>query len=454
MKNVAMVGALKRKGWVALLCVLVLAAPLLVSAAETVEALNPYAEVDPPTLRAPAARLTTLDGKTIGLFLNMKRSARPMAALVRQQLADKFPGARFAEFHYDENADIAHAIQRPRYEQWLRGVDAVVGMVGDCGSCTKFLAYNMMFAEDRGKPSTTLVNTGFFEDARVNAGYRGMPTLRIVAESVPPESSVQAHIQRGVDEAMPRIIAGLTSPLTAAELAPQRSLEDVPPIAARGTWLQINRAFYEQGWTDGLPIAVPTREAVAEMLRGTDLPAQTVVAKLIPRDGKATVEKIAINAVMAGALPTHMPVLIAAARALANPSSGFGTASVSTASWAPFWVINGPLRKDIHLQDGVGALNPGDVANAAIGRAINFMIRNIGGVRKGVEDMGVFGNPMKYAMVMGEREEQSPFPPLSSEQGSGPAGRSRTDSSRIGVAAARDRQEVNRRRQSAQERRK
>ena len=244
-----------------------------------------------------------------------------------------------------------------------------------------------------------------------------MPSLRIIAQTVPPESSVAAHITRGVAEAMPRVIADLSQPLSNDELTPRAANESVARVAARGTAEQINRALYQAGFTDGLPIVVPTQEAVAAMLRGTDLAPHTEVARLIPRDGKATVEEIAINGVMAGALPTHMPVLIAAARALANPSSGFGTASVSTASWAPFWVVNGPIRKDINLQDGVGALSPGDMANAAIGRAINFMIRNIGGVRKGVEDMGVYGNPMKYTMLMGEREEQSPWAPLASEQG-------------------------------------
>lgn len=394
-------------------------APATARAAEVewLEALNPYAEVDAPRLRAPAPRLTSMDGKVIGLFINMKRSARPMANELRQRLAEAYPAARFSEFHYDENADIQHSIQRPRYEQWLQGVDTVLGLVGDCGSCTKFLILNTIFAEGRGKPSIALVNTAFEQDAKINAGYQGMPTLRIVAEQVPPESSVHAHIVRGVAEAMPRVIAGLSQPLSRDELAPQALPEVVPRIAARGTVVQINRALFQAGYTDGLPVMVPTPGAVAEMLRGTDLPPDTVVARLIPREAKATVQKIAINAVMAGALPTHMPLLIAAAKALANPSSGFATASVSTASWAPFWVINGPVRKDVNLQDGVGALNPGDIANAAIGRAINFMIRNIGGVRKGVEDMGVYGNPMKYTMLMGEREEQSPWPPLASEQG-------------------------------------
>jgi len=141
------------------------------------------------------------------------------------------------------------------------------------------------------------------------------------------------------------------------------------------------------------------------------------VAKVIPRLGRATVEKIAINAVMAGALPTHMPVLIAAVQALMDPRSRFDTFEVSTGSWAPFLAINGPIRHDIHINSGSGALSPGDIANAAIGRAVGLIVKNIGGARKGIEDMGVLGNPSKYSLVIGENEEESPWAPLHVERG-------------------------------------
>src|SRR3990172_6493731 len=148
------------------------------------------------------------------------------------------------------------------------------------------------------------------------------------------------------------------------------------------------------------------------MMTGTDLPADHVVAKVIPRLGKATVDKIAINAVMAGALPTHMPLLITAVQMLADQKTRFDTFEVSTGSWAPFWVVNGPVRKDININCSSGALSPGDIANAAVGRAVGMMVKNIGGARKGVEDMGVLGNPAKWSMVLGENEEKDPWEPL------------------------------------------
>jgi hypothetical protein len=153
------------------------------------------------------------------------------------------------------------------------------------------------------------------------------------------------------------------------------------------------------------------------MMKGTDLPADHVVAKIIPRMGKATVEKIAANAVMAGALPIHMPVLIAAVEVVSDPRTRFDTFEVSTGSWAPFLVVNGPIRKDIHINSGSGALSPGDLPNSAIGRALGLIVKNIGGARKGIEDMGTLGNPGKYSLVLAENEEDSPWDPLHVERG-------------------------------------
>jgi hypothetical protein len=254
-------------------------------------------------------------------------------------------------------------------------------------------------------------------DARSAASSRGMPEIRILGTSIPCETNEKSEIETGVAAAMDNIIAALTGPLTADEKSPQQRFEKSPRIAFTGSYDEVNRYFYRKGWTDGLAIAPPTEKAVAEMMTGTDLPPDHIVARLIPRLGHATVEKIAVNAVMAGALPTHMPVLIAAIEALMDPRSRFDTFGVSTGSWAPFFVVNGPIRSDIHINCSSGALSPGDIANAAIRRVMGFIIKNIGGARKGVEDMGVFGNPGKYTLVLGEYEEESPWEPLHVERG-------------------------------------
>ena len=267
----------------------------------------------------------------------------------------------------------------------------------------------------------SLVNEGFVKDAESASRGRGMPGLRYLPTTVPCEASIMEDIEAGVVGAFDDIISALTRPLTAEEASPKpHEIEEPSRIIFKGDIEEVNRFFYKRGWTDGFPIIPPTEKAVAEMLRGTDLPPDHLLGKLISRRGKATIEKIAVNAVMAGALPTYMPVLIAGTKLLLESEPGFmgfTTFGFSTGSWSPFWIINGPVRNDIHVNNSTGALSPGNIANAAIGRAMGLIIKNIGGVRKGVEDMGVMGNPMKYTMVIAENEEDSPWDPLHVEYG-------------------------------------
>lgn len=269
------------------------------------------------------------------------------------------------------------------------------------------------------KPAVALCNKGFVHDATSSASVKGMPGVRIILETVSPHSTVIEEIEAGVNAAWDDIIAALTSPLTAEEKSPkQKEVERPSRIVFKGNLEEVNRFFYKRGWTDGLPILPPTEEAVAQMLIGTDLSADHVVAKIIPRLGKATVEKIAINAVMAGALPTYMPVLIAGVIAAYGPESKKGPWQLgSTLSPAPFWIVNGPIRNDLHVNFSSGMLTPGNIANAAIGRAMGLIVKNIGGIRKGIEDMAVIGNPLKYTAVLAENEEESPWEPLHVESG-------------------------------------
>jgi hypothetical protein len=278
--------------------------------------------------------------------------------------------------------------------------------------------YDAIAMEKKGKPVVVLANQSFVNDARSAASSKDMPGLRVVPLTVPCECSIAEQVETGVSAALTDIVAALTGPLTPEEKSPgTKEIEHPPRILFKGNLEEVNQFFYRRGWTDGLPIIPPTEEAVAEMLTGTDLPPDYLVGTMVPRLGKATIEKIAINAVMAGALPTYMPILISAVQALVDPRWDPSVPTVSTGSWAPFWIINGPIRHDLHINCGWGALSPGDIANAAIGRAMGLITKNIRGVRKGIEDMGCMGNPGKYSMVLGENEEESPWEPLHVEQG-------------------------------------
>jgi hypothetical protein len=280
--------------------------------------------------------------------------------------------------------------------------------------------YDTVFTERLHTPAAVLVNEGFAFDARSAASGKGMPGVRVVTETVPCECTVPDRIAAGVQGAMPGLVAALTAPLTEEERSPRPpEVDSASGVVFEGDLAEVQRFYHRRGWTDGLPVIPPTEEAVAEMLCGTDLPREQVVGKMIPRLGKVTVEKIAVNAVMAGALPTAMPLLIAGVEALLDKRGAFGTFEVSTGSWAPFWIVNGPIRTQLNVTSGSGALSPGDVANATIGRAMGLIVKNLGGARKGLEDMGVLGNPCKYSMVGAENEEANPegWEPLHVQQG-------------------------------------
>ena len=180
---------------------------------------------------------------------------------------------------------------------------------------------------------------------------------------------------------------------------------------------EINDLFYKRGWTDGLPIVPPTKERVQEMLKGTDLPPDQVVGTIELMKGQATVEKIAVNAVMAGCRPEYMPVLIAAVQAIAEPDFGLYGLSATTNPDTPMLIINGPIAKQLDINSGTNALGRGWTANATIGRALHLIVNNIGGSWPGLSDMSCLGTPGDFTMMLAENEDKNPWQPLHVERG-------------------------------------
>ena len=177
--------------------------------------------------------------------------------------------------------------------------------------------------------------------------------------------------------------------------------------------------LYEMGVTDGLPVIPPTDEAIFRFIRASGLPGSKEIATIAPTSGSATVEKIAINAIMAGCRAEYMPAMIAAVKALADPAFNCLGAQTTTNPVAPLVVINGPIRLKIDVNCGRGALGPGRRANATIGRALRLMMVNLGGATPGEVDKATLGMPGKYTMCLGENEEESPWPALHTERGFG-----------------------------------
>lgn len=165
--------------------------------------------------------------------------------------------------------------------------------------------------------------------------------------------------------------------------------------------------------TDGLPVIVPTAERVARMVLATGLDGDLVLGAMGPSGGVATIEKVAVAAVMAGCLPDHVPVVLAAVRAVIDPAFDLTEMQATTHCTAPLIIVNGPARETCGgIASGFGALGPGHRANACIGRALRLAMINIGGGRPGTSDMALLGHPGKFTYCLAEDEAASPFPPL------------------------------------------
>ncbi len=179
----------------------------------------------------------------------------------------------------------------------------------------------------------------------------------------------------------------------------------------------VHEFLFDQGFTDGLPVVPPTPERVIRMLGGTDCDPQDVVATIPPNLAPATVEKIAINAVLAGCRPEYLPVVIATIEAMCTDEFNCHGVFATTMGGTPVMILNGPVRHALDMNMKLSALGQGTRANAAIGRAIRLAVRNIGGAKPGGTERSTLGNPMKFTMCFPEWEERSPWEPLHVERG-------------------------------------
>jgi hypothetical protein len=174
---------------------------------------------------------------------------------------------------------------------------------------------------------------------------------------------------------------------------------------------------YDQGWTDGLPIIPATPEAVQRFIAASGHPGEEVIGVIPPRKGQATVEVLAVNAVMAGCRPEYMPVIIATLEGLTDKGFPLEFMQVTTNPMTPFLLINGPIRQQLDINFGTGCLGPGWRANATIGRAIRFILQNVGGALPGVYSKSSFASPLRYSYICGENEEENPWFPFHVDRG-------------------------------------
>ncbi len=264
-------------------------------------------------------------------------------------------------------------------------------------------------------------------------GIEAVPTLVRVERGMIAERAIGWH--RGEWEALSGI-AGLGPALPSERVGcGSRSVDPdlATELAVRfgGSVLHARRveiaaredeheAMFARGWSDGLPLVPPTEGRVMAMLAGTRRSPDEIVAHVPPDLVPCTVEKVAINAVLAGCKPEYLPVVLAAVEAACTDRFNVHGVLATTMPVGPVIVVNGPIRRAIGMNGGINVLGQGNRANATIGRALQLVVRNVGGGRPGEVDRATHGNPGKLGLCFAEDEEGSPWTPLSADYGAAP----------------------------------
>lgn len=392
---------------------------------EAIIALSPVGTPPAVTTKRMAARMEQLEGRIVYLVDCRFDDSVELLEQVERWFAEHVPGLEV------KLVQLSSVYKRDDPETWAKieadRAGAILG-VGHCSTCAPAVATHGVTLEHRyGVPTVTLHTATFERVVRSVTRMAGMPDLACVYVPQPvmgrSASELQAYVE-GLDPVTGRpvmweVMQGLTAGLSPQERPLRRA-----PVTGEGTRERSAhtvtardeehaRAVFEQnGWTDHLPIVVPTRARVEAMLAGTSHPDDEVVGHMQPTANRGaweyTVRDVAVNAVMAGARPEYLPVILAlaASEVSARPSS--------SSSAAVMVVANGPIRNEIGMGSGVGALGPYSHANATIGRAYGLLSQNVqGGSVPGESYMGSQGNGHGYnSLTFAENEERSQWEPL------------------------------------------
>ncbi len=271
-------------------------------------------------------------------------------------------------------------------------------------------------------PGVYFITSEFLSDAKSAAKDGGMPGIRIV--TLPAEKYYRARSSK--EQAQPlatgcfdSLIGALTRPLTAEETKPSpvpKEHEDGNIQVSGQDFLRafekLNELFLANRWADGLPIVPPTRELVNAMLAGTTRSPKEVIGQVAPKNGTATVEKIAINAVMAGAKPEYFPVILAAMEGFTDKNYDLTHVQASTGSFTPVVIVDGPIAQELGFNSGIGMLGHGWRPNSTVGRALRLSLLNIGQTWPQMNDMALTGRLEAYTFfTFAEDTARSPWEP-------------------------------------------
>jgi hypothetical protein len=361
--------------------------------------------VPAPTAPAEAPALDSLAGRKVALLKNAWPSWHQMTNRFERLLTDSVDGVS-AEQHLIPNGSAADPGQLASI---AASADAAVVGLANCGSCTAWSYHDAVVLASTGMPVVLVVTSEFTSlvDALAAAKGVSLPSVVIPAN---PETVDSDTALRLLDHAYQPIVDALT---TAGATRPAQQSPAERPVLAYDDEEAALAACHEQAWTDGLPVVLPTVGRVAAMLTAFgDSDGDTVVAAMPPSGYAVTTRILAANAVMAGCLPEHLPVLTALVRAVCVPEFNLNGIATTTGPSTPFAVVSGPAADRAGLNAGRGALGPGWRANASIGRALRLLIANAGGARPGEVSKSIMGQPGRYTMCIAENSAASPWEPL------------------------------------------
>jgi hypothetical protein len=381
--------------------------------------LNPQGVIELPAASGLVnQRVQDLARKKIAIIWDGKKGGENFCEAVEELLKRRFPTATTNRLAWGD----AEAAEKAKRE-----MDTFIYAVADNGMGGWIQCRQVVALERLGKPGVFVVGDNAIHTARMSAEDAGLPTLRIVSlpsiDYYPNRLSVE-RIRPVAEASIDLIIGALTRPLTPEEKNPELKAKKRVARTARVTAesydsaLELfNQLYLDKHWGDGLPLVPPTARAVKRMLAGTERAPDEVIGRVPYRNGVATIEKIAINAVMAGARPEYLPVIIAAMECLTEEGTYTHMMS-SEGSFTLMIMVSGSIAKEINMNSGVGLLGHGWRANNTIGRAVRLSLINIGYLWPGEIDMALIGRPSSHTFyTFAEHLEQSPWEPFNAGLG-------------------------------------
>ncbi len=350
-------------------------------------------------------RLNTLDGKTIAI-VGGSFMAYVTHPEIKRLILKHYPTAKVIML-----GEIGAAgpwpgpgIVRPQKDEFIAKlksmhVDAVISGNGGCGLCTPKEMGSCIAAEYCGLPAVMIAAPGFTEQAKSVARAAGVAVARVAEYPGAFSAHTPEELKENTRKVLwPQIVKALTEPVSQSEMSTHTNHAKRDNVVFSGSLQQVNAYFAQQGWTDGLPVIPPTREAVSEFMKFCDEAPETVVAIVPPSRRAVTLQHVAVNGVMAGCQPEFMPILVAITKAMTH--GAFRRTLSSTHGWTPYCWINGPIARQLEFHCDQGEISA--QRHMAIGRFFNLAMLNFGGYYIQQNRMGTFGYLMPWCLAEDE----------------------------------------------------